>query len=166
MLAASWISILRTIPADHHPKLVLATASGTEINLQAVLRIEKDYLMIQGRLAASTEAGRVFFLPFDQINFLGFREGMKEADITAMFGEAPAQAPTDAPEPLPIEHAPLDTVVDTGTKTDGPGSPTAGAQALTSRDAAGGHLPQSAKAALLERLRKARSANGAVRAGT
>jgi hypothetical protein len=164
MHAASWISILRSIPADHHPKLILVTANGTEINLQGVLRMEKDYLMIQGRLAASTESGRVFFLPFDQINYIGFREGMKEADITAIFGEAPA--PTAAPAPLPVEHAALDTVVDGGTKTDGPGAPAAGTQALTSREAGGGHLPQSAKAALLERLRKARSANGAVRAGT
>jgi hypothetical protein len=161
MQGPSWVSILRSIPADQHVKLALVTASGTEINLQAVLRVEKDYLMIQGRLAASTESGRVFFLPYDQINYLGFREGMTEADILAMFGEAPAPSAA-APAVASVDRAPVETVQDKGTKTEGAGSPTPGGQPLASAQA--GHLPQSAKAALLERLRKARSAHGAVRA--
>src|SRR5262249_12374334 len=34
-----------------------------------------------------TDANRVFFIPFDQINYLGFKRLVKEVEVRAMFGE-------------------------------------------------------------------------------
>jgi len=150
MQGAAWIRILRSIPTEQHEKLVLTTANGTEINLQGVLREEKDYLLIRGRLAASTEAGRVFFIPYDQLNYLAFREGMKEAEILALLG--PANAPADDAK---ATVAASDTVSGTPEKdTDSEPGDAPADRSPVAVMAPVSQPPQSAKAALLERLRR------------
>ena len=46
-----WTTLLRQIPAEKHDCLMIMTTSRVEINLQAVLRLDADYLAIRGRLA-------------------------------------------------------------------------------------------------------------------
>jgi len=151
MQGAAWVGILRSIPTEQHEKLVLITGDGTEINLQGVLREERDYLLIRGRLAASTEAGRVFFIPYDQINYLAFREGMKEAEVLAMLGPAPAGPFVARPAPGAPETAQASAEKDTDSEAGG-------ATGLATSLNRG---PQNAKAALLERLRRSRSQEAA-----
>lgn len=141
MHASSWVELLRRVPLEDHDKLVLVTRNGTEFNLQTLLRAEPDYLIIRGRLAASTEAGRIFFIPYEEISHLGFKAGMNEARVHALWDDS-----TAAPD---------------ATARDAAAAPAAeasnGAPSLVEQ-----LLP--AKAALLERLRRARPTPDAPRA--
>ena len=141
MQGSAWVQLLRLLPPEHLDKLMLITVNGTEINLQSVLRTDPDYLTIRGRLAASTEAGRVFFIPYDQICLLGYKEGIPEAKIQEMFGTGSA-ALTNG----------LSKAADRAVPGDGTGSPRVSESAKSSRTSL-----QPAKAALLERLRRARN---------
>jgi hypothetical protein len=148
MQSSAWIQLLRQIPAENHDKIVLMTSNGTDINLQAVLRLEKDYVALRGRLAASTEAGRVFFVPYDQLCLIGFREGVPEAKIMQMFGSAvPGAAAAVAPEALPAAGE--------GPLPEGDGNGSSPAPVSESAKSSRTSLAP-AKAALLERLRRAR----------
>lgn len=142
MQGASWTNILRLIPTDQHAKLVLITHNNTEIHLQGILHHDRDFLLVRGRLAASTDSGRVFFLPFDQVHYLAFRDPMKESDVLSMLGlEAPAvTAATTSSQDTAVEGA----------------APEASAETPAPADLASG---QFAKAALLERLRRARGSD-------
>src|SRR3954449_4863679 len=112
MHSAAWVALLRRIPAEQHDKLMLVTSIGQEITLYAFLDLTEDYMAIRGRLAGTTDAGRVFFIPYDQINYLGFQKEIKEAAFRAMFGlPAPSAAearpqPVDEPvaQEMPIEE--------------------------------------------------------------
>ena len=140
MQGSAWLQLLRVLPPEHLDKLILITVNGIEINLQGILRTDPEYLTVRGRLAASTEGGRVFFLPYDQICLIGFRDGIPEAKIQEMLGAAPSING--------LSHAP-----DAALPADGNGAPPpvseSGKSSRTSL--------QPAKAALLERLRRARS---------
>jgi hypothetical protein len=97
-----WATLLRQIPAEKHNNLMVVTSSGVEINLQMVLRLDAEYVAIKGRLAGSQDAGRVFFIPFNRIDYLGFQKEVKEAEFQEMFASldqtpAAAQPPIDAP---------------------------------------------------------------------
>ena len=73
------------------------TSAGIEINISDIFRLEHEYLVLRGRLAGSTEAGRVFFIPYDQVAFLGFIKEIKENQVRTIYGE---------PDSLPTaEHA-------------------------------------------------------------
>jgi hypothetical protein len=152
MQAGAWTAFLKRVPLELHDVLMLMTTIGMEISVQNVVCVEEDHVVIRGRLAGTTDMGRVFVIPYDQINYVGFQKAMNEAQIRALFGDnclLPAQvsgegvvAVEPAGEAAPTSSGPEPALVPTGAPTQ-PGEPTASET----------RLPIPAKAALLERLR-------------
>jgi hypothetical protein len=97
MQSAAWKAIFNRIPREHHEILMVVTSIGIEINVKSIQLLEPDYVVIRGRLGGTTDAGRVFFVPYDQINYLTFNKEIKEEQVAEMLGtEAP---PPRAPIP-------------------------------------------------------------------
>jgi hypothetical protein len=94
----AWVAVLQQIPAEQHNQYMLVTSGGTAITIQALLRIEQEFVAFKGRLAGSQEAGRVFFIPYDNIDYLGTQEPLKEAEFHNVFGSmvVPASSPASA----------------------------------------------------------------------
>jgi hypothetical protein len=108
MRADLWKALLRRIPADQFDNLVLMTAQGTEINVQDVLRMEEDVIVLRGRLAGSTDAGRTFFVPYEHFDHLGFQKPLTDPQLQALLGEAPPAArPPSAAAEAPPDPAPV-----------------------------------------------------------
>src|SRR6266581_5141072 len=150
MQSADWSRLLQRIPASYHDSLMLVTTIGMEITLQAIERVEDAYLVVRGRMGGSTDTGRIFFVPFDQINYLGYMRLARQQDISALLGEGPPPPPE-----LKIEAAALEeTAPEVAEPTPAP------EQTLPAAVLPG-------KAALLERLRsRARKAAGQPPAGS
>jgi hypothetical protein len=121
MLGPSWIKLFERIPVTWHDSLALTLATGTEILLQSVLRLEVDYAIMRGRMSGSTDAGRVLIIPYDQIVNLAFTKRVLEPQAREIFGDllasptgpetgAPGQETTaaqtpGAPDAVPVEAA-------------------------------------------------------------
>lgn len=99
-----WLTLFQKIPPAYRDHLAIITTVGMEVSIQAILRTEPQYLVIRGRQAGTTDTGRIFFIPFDQINLLCVQKPMKGAEVRAMYGEPPDT--TDAEESLPDEELP------------------------------------------------------------
>lgn len=145
----AWIRLLQRVPEKLLGKVMLVTTCANEISLQRVYRMESDYMVIRGRMAGTTDAGTLMFVPFDQLNYLGFREEIKEAEIEAMFADTgPAATPAPRVEspaaPVPPPEPPAATAPPVETTPVAPPVPTTTQPSLPG------------KAALLERLRRAR----------
>jgi hypothetical protein len=116
MHPSQWIELLRKIPPVYQENLLLATAAGLEIAVQSILQYGAEHLLVRGRQGGTTDSGRVFCVPFDQINYVMFNREMKEAELREMFGELlsaakePAAcepaAETPSPTLLPAVDAP------------------------------------------------------------
>lgn len=78
--------LFRQVPPEQHNRLMIVTCGGTEIAIQTLLRIEVEFLAFKGRLAGSQDAGRVFFLPYANIDYFGFANALKESEFDAIFG--------------------------------------------------------------------------------
>jgi hypothetical protein len=106
-----WAWLFSHVPAEQHNQLMLMTNSGTEIAVQTLLRIEPDFIAIKGRLSGSQDAGRVFFIPFSNINYFGIQRDVREEDFDTMFGlgslTVSGQAAAPAPPPAAIVEAPV-----------------------------------------------------------
>ena len=89
MQSLAWKAIFNRIPREHHEILMLVTSIGIEINVRSIQLLEPDYVVIRGRLGGTTDAGRVFFVPYDQINYLTFNKEIKEEQIAEMLGTEP-----------------------------------------------------------------------------
>jgi hypothetical protein len=94
MHQSAWVALLRHIPPEQHNQLMLVTTCGTEICLQGILRIEQEFMAVKGRLAGSQEAGRLFFLPYERIDYFGFQREVKESEFVEMFGGLTICAPS------------------------------------------------------------------------
>jgi hypothetical protein len=90
MNGSAWIPLLRRIPADQVEKLCLVTTTGTELSLQSIVRMEEEFLVVRARISGSSDTGRAFFIPYDQVNFLGFTKSVREEEVQALF-DGPGQ---------------------------------------------------------------------------
>lgn len=139
-----WIDLLRKIPTEYHDKLVLVSSVGLEISLQAVVRTEEHYAVVRGRLAGTNEVGRIFFIPYDQINFLGIQKVVLASEVHAMFGEMVEDTAAEA-----VLAASARPAVEEGAKVEEKPQPTAPTASAAKLDA----KPRFSKLELLARLR-------------
>jgi hypothetical protein len=99
MQSTPWIALLKKIPAEQHNQLTLVTTSGTEIALQIILVLDGECLVFKGRLSGSQDAGRLFYVPFDRIDYVGFTRVVSEDEFKGWYGDLPAASAsgTDTP---------------------------------------------------------------------
>jgi hypothetical protein len=98
MQSAAWKAIFNRVPREHHEIMVLVTSIGIEINIKGIQLLEPDYVVLRGRLGGTTDAGRLFFVPYDQINYITFHSEIREQQVAEMLGlDAP---PPKAPIPM------------------------------------------------------------------
>jgi hypothetical protein len=155
MQAPAWIGLFQLIPPEHYDNLAIQTMGGAEITVQALLRLEADYIVLKGRATGTTEAGKVFFVPYDQINYLNFLKPVREAEVEAIFAAAPQMGETTAvPAPPPADGA-SETQALPAEPAPQPAAPPAAPAAAADNDAtvAISKPALPGKAALLERLR-------------
>src|SRR5438874_9703814 len=93
-----WAALLRQVPPEQHNILMLVTRGGTEITVQTILRLDEEFLAFKGRLAGSQDAGRLYFIPLDNIDYFGFNRMVKDEEYVEMFGTLQVPPP-DAPAP-------------------------------------------------------------------
>ncbi len=107
MQGSGWLSVLGKIPAQKHDCLAIVTTTGAEIVLRQIVRVENDLIIVRGRMAGSTDAGRVIILPFDQVAYLAFNKMLPEAEIHAMFSQSASVLEFKNATPPTAESAPV-----------------------------------------------------------
>jgi hypothetical protein len=107
MQNASWGTLLRQLPADQHDTLIVRTTTGTEIAVQNLLRIDFEFVIVRGRLAGSQDQGRVFILPYENIDYFGVNRVVKDEEYNALFAGVVIPDPGARPtEQIPAVAAP------------------------------------------------------------
>jgi hypothetical protein len=151
MQGSSWMSLLEKVPAEQLENLLFITNNGTGIAVKGVVRAESEYVVVRGRLlGAAEEGGGFYFIPYDQINFVGFQKQIKDTVILSMFdGKAPPTKLGSTITPAGADAAEITL------------APAPGPATNPDSDSAGTPKPAAApgKAALLERLRARRSSD-------
>lgn len=113
MQNVSWATLFHHIPPERQMGMILATRAQTEIAVQSFLRIDLEFVAIKGRLSGSQDSGRVFFIPYSEINYLGFMNAVADADFHELF-DSLRMAP---PAYLPSEEGEYPTPEETFAKT-------------------------------------------------
>ncbi len=109
MQTLAWEVLFQSIPEGQRNNLTIITRAGVEITVQCLLRIDPECVAIRGRLSGSQDAGRVFFIPYEQIDHVGFLREMKEVEFHEHFAGLSFPARTSSPasevvvEPPPEE---------------------------------------------------------------
>lgn len=99
MIDAVWLQVFERIPADSYDSLSIVTTTGSELVVQQVFKLERDFVVVRARTAGTMDTGRTIIVAFAQIDYVAFNKKMSEEDVMAIFGA-----------PMP-EIAPPQTVV-------------------------------------------------------
>ena len=112
------VEVFRRIPEESHPQINLVLRGQGQITVDTVAGYEPHYLVIRGREAGSTDEGRGFFVPYEEIAYVRIERVVRLGELKAMLGpgaesHAPAAAAAVEPETTPIPAvavtpAPLD----------------------------------------------------------
>jgi len=154
MQGKSWMALLARIPPEQTENLLFITNNGTGIAVKGIVRAENEYVIVRGRLTGTAdEGGGFFFVPYDQINYVGFQKLIKEAVIRGMYEGQPAALMPSTSTPQTAEDGAAETA---SSPADAPTPPP-----VTAPAAGSAHPPGTApgKAALLERLRARRASS-------
>ena len=103
----AWVKFLRHLPPALQDGLAVKTLGGTEVSISTILRIDHEFFAFKGRLSGTQDTGRVFFIPYFQIDHLYYQKEVREEDFITAFdsllmpdplAETPAQAAPSPPE--------------------------------------------------------------------
>ncbi len=108
MQGLAWVSLLRRIPAELHGTLALVLTTGAEVVIQSIIRLERDFIIVRGRMAGSMDAGRVVIVPLDQVNFLTVNKKMTEVEANSFLIKPQSLSGDETAELPPEGAAPAD----------------------------------------------------------
>jgi hypothetical protein len=107
-----WIALFRRIPSELHDALGLGISTGAEIVPQRIIKLDSEYMVLRGRMAGSTDPGRIMMVPYAQLTHITFTREMSEPEVEAIFGKGDvAQAGTTPKVEAAAAQAPEAAVV-------------------------------------------------------
>ena len=66
---------------------VLAMKDGRAVTIDAVIRPEATYVVVRGRESGTTDEGRAFFIPYDEVRFVKLDKSVRPNQVRRMYGE-------------------------------------------------------------------------------
>ena len=93
----AWIALFQRIPIDLHDTLALGMATGAEIVVQRIVKLEPDFMIIRGRLAGTQDTGRVVMVPYPQLTFVAIQRDLTDSDVEGIFGKGAPPGPAGLP---------------------------------------------------------------------
>jgi hypothetical protein len=81
------LDIFQRLPENLHGCVNLVLRNQFAIAVDAVARFEPHYLVLRGREAGSTDEGRGFFVPYEEIAYIRIERTVKVGELKRYYGE-------------------------------------------------------------------------------
>lgn len=106
------VELFKRIPETYHPQVNLVLRNQFTLSVEAVVRFEPTYIAFRGREGGTTDEGRAFFVPYEEIAYFRLERVVRLGELKQMYGETgyvdaedrlSAGEPKEAEEPLPVD---------------------------------------------------------------
>lgn len=81
------VEMFKRVPEGMHAYVNLVMRNQAVISVDIVVRFEPMYLFVRGREGGTTDEGRAFFIPYDEVAYLRIERVLKLSELKKMFGE-------------------------------------------------------------------------------
>lgn len=79
--------LFKRIPESMHPQVNLTLRNGFVLSVEAIARFEPEYLVFRGREGGTSDEGRAFFVPYEEICYVRIERVMRLGELKKMYGE-------------------------------------------------------------------------------
>jgi hypothetical protein len=141
MQGASWINLLRRIPANLHDGMALTLSTGAEVVVQRLVKLDPEVAILRGRLAGTQDTGRLVVLPYSHLVAVNIARPLTDGDVDTIFGRNGQAFAGEMALAVPGDSSP------------GDGAPDVDSSANGEPDAAGPKPAMPSKNQLLAKLR-------------
>jgi hypothetical protein len=77
----------KRIPESSHPQVNFVLQNGVVLAVDTVARFEQEYIVFRGREGGSTDEGRAFFVPYNEISYVKIERIVRLGELKEMYGE-------------------------------------------------------------------------------
>ena len=115
MLKEDCVEMFERIPPDMLQSVNLVLRNAYVVSVETVVRFEETYLVARGREGGTSDDGRGFFVPYDEICYVRLERVVRVGELKAMYGEtgyidaedrlSASAAPGEKPGTLPTPSA-------------------------------------------------------------
>jgi hypothetical protein len=81
------VDMFKRIPEDMHPQVNLVLGNRFVLTVESVARYEPTYLVFRGREGGTSDEGRAFFVPYEEISYIRIEREVRMGDIKKMYGD-------------------------------------------------------------------------------
>jgi hypothetical protein len=81
------VELFKRIPEAFHPQVNLVLRNQYALSVDVVVRFEPTYIVFRGREGGTTDEGRAFFLPYEEISYLRLERAVRLGELKQMYGE-------------------------------------------------------------------------------
>jgi len=74
-------------PEGYHPQMNLVLSNGFVLSVDMVVRFEPLYLAFRGREGGTTDEGRAFFVPYEEITYIRLERVVRLGELKQWYGE-------------------------------------------------------------------------------
>lgn len=81
------VEMFKRIPETSHPQINLVLHNQFVLSVDVVVRYEPTYLVFRGREGGTTDEGRAFFVPYDEIEYIRLERVVRVGELKQWYGE-------------------------------------------------------------------------------
>jgi hypothetical protein len=81
------IDMFKRIPETMHAQVNLVLHNSFMLSVDTIVRFEETYIVFRGREGGTTDEGRAFFVPYDEISHLKIERAVRLGELKMMYGE-------------------------------------------------------------------------------
>jgi hypothetical protein len=114
------VELFKRIPEAYHPQVNFVLRNQFVLSVDMVVRFEPTYVAFRGREGGTTDEGRAFFVPYEEIAYIRLERVVRLGELKQMYGETGyidaedrlsaaeakpadvAKTPTDTQTPAPV----------------------------------------------------------------
>ena len=81
------VDMFKRIPEEMHPQVNLVFHNAFVVSVEVVVRFETNYLVCRGREGGTSDEGRAFFVPYEEVSYIRIEREVRVGELKKMYGE-------------------------------------------------------------------------------
>lgn len=81
------VELFKLVPEVYHPQMNLVLRNQFVLSVEVVVRFEQTYIAFRGREGGTTDEGRAFFVPYEEIAYVRLERVVRLGEFKQMYGE-------------------------------------------------------------------------------